>query len=124
KVHKNPIKWRPITGMHSGPTTNLSTTLAKILREWHNRFADKLFSFFTPLRDTFQLLSKLYSLKTIDFAEFQFIATGDFSSLYTRFTNNEIFTSMTYLNSIIPLPVFFNIDFNIFLKLLTICLEE
>ncbi|CAG8801701.1 2015_t:CDS:2, partial [Racocetra fulgida] len=63
KVHKNPLKWRPIVGMHSSPTKRISVFLAQILKNWMEELEKLDPENWTPLRDNFQLIFQLKNQK-------------------------------------------------------------
>jgi hypothetical protein len=107
KVHKIPLKWRPIVGMHSSPTKRISVLLAQVLNAWMNKL-EKLDSInWIPIRDNYQLIYQIEKLGN----NYQHVATGDFESLYTKFKHNEILEAMEYLNKILPIPEFYGLKF-------------
>ncbi|CAG8759923.1 14042_t:CDS:1, partial [Racocetra fulgida] len=53
KVHKNPLKCRPIVGMHSSSTKRISVFLSQILKNWIEELEKLDPENWTPLRDNF-----------------------------------------------------------------------
>ncbi|CAG8787539.1 1174_t:CDS:2, partial [Racocetra fulgida] len=107
KVHKNPLKWRPIVGMHSAPIKRLSVFLSEILKDWMKRLELHFNLEWIPINDNFQLILQIENLNQ----EYNQVATGDFESLYTKFTHQEILSAFDYLNEYaLPVEQFFGFN--------------
>ncbi|CAG8725393.1 222_t:CDS:2, partial [Gigaspora rosea] len=108
KIHKNPLKWRPIVGMHSSPTKRLSVFLAQILKNWMEELENLDPENWTPLRDNFQLIFQIEKHNN----RFNQVITGDFESLYTKFSHQEILDSIEYINNnILRIPTHYGLNF-------------
>ncbi|CAG8836823.1 37847_t:CDS:1 [Gigaspora margarita] len=107
KVHKTPLKWRPIVGMHSAPIKRLSVFLSDILKDWMKELEQNYGNFWTPIKDNYQLIYQVEKIKN----QFAHVVTGDFESLYSKFTHDEILSAFDYLNDhAIPIRTYYGFN--------------
>ncbi|KAF8361027.1 hypothetical protein PRIPAC_87950, partial [Pristionchus pacificus] len=101
KMHKNPIKFRFITGAHDSTLKPLSIELQKILRFLHGHFRrycynitghDKINRFFS-IQNTFRVVQQLNTVQN----KRSEIFCADFSSLFTNLPHNVVKEKLYYL---------------------------
>ncbi|KAF8367718.1 hypothetical protein PRIPAC_85547, partial [Pristionchus pacificus] len=101
KMHKNPIKFRFITGAHDSTLKPLSIELQKILRFLHGHFRrycysitghDKINRFFS-IQNTFRVVQQLSAVRN----KRSEIFCADFSSLFTNLPHSVVKEKLYYL---------------------------
>ncbi|KAF8362111.1 hypothetical protein PRIPAC_89034 [Pristionchus pacificus] len=101
KMHKNPIKFRFITGAHDSTLKPLSIELQKILRFLHGHFRrycysitghDKINRFFS-IQNTFRVVQQLNTVQN----KRSEIFCADFSSLFTNLPHSVVKEKLYYL---------------------------
>ncbi|KAF8368037.1 bbs-1 [Pristionchus pacificus] len=101
KMHKNPIKFRFITGAHDSTLKPLSIELQKILRFLHGHFRRYCYSItghnkinrFFSIQNTFRVVQQLNTVKN----KRSEIFCADFSSLFTNLPHNVVKEKLYYL---------------------------
>ncbi|CAG8797950.1 23579_t:CDS:2, partial [Dentiscutata erythropus] len=100
-------KSRPIVGMYSAPIKRLSVFLLVILKDWMTSLEQYFNVNWIPLRDNFQLIYQVEKIKN----QFNYVVTGNFEFLYTKFTHPEILSAFDYLNNhTIPIKSYFGFN--------------
>ncbi|GMR50784.1 hypothetical protein PMAYCL1PPCAC_20980, partial [Pristionchus mayeri] len=101
KMHKNPIKFRFITGAHDSTLKPLSIELQKILKFLHGHFRrycdsitshDKINRFFS-IRNTFKVVQQLSTVHNPNSKIF----CADFSSLFTNLPHDVVREKLYFL---------------------------
>ncbi|KAF8374323.1 hypothetical protein PRIPAC_80752 [Pristionchus pacificus] len=101
KMHKNPIKFRFITGAHDSTLKPLSVELQRILRFLHGHFRrycnnitshDKINRFFS-IQNTFRVVQQLSTIQNKNSKIF----CADFSSLFTNLPHDVVKEKIYYL---------------------------
>ena len=101
KIHKGDLKWRPISGAFNAPTKVISVWLSKLYRYWLQKLHQNLEPAFTVLRDDLELLQLTQSTDMTGYTQ---IASGDFTTFYSKITPDEIEFAIRKLSDIEPPP--------------------